>query len=88
RILPLFASLCVTAILAGCSDGGESGQAAAPGGERPPSPVSIILMKNSEYPLTTVLPGRASAFQTAEIRPRVTGIIREIPFKEGSEVKQ
>ena len=45
-------------------------------------------MKTSEYPLTTVLPGRASAFQTAEIRPRVTGIIREIPFKEGSEVKQ
>ena len=88
RILPLLASLCVTAILAGCSDGGESSQNAAQGAARPPSPVSVILMKTSEYPLTTVLPGRASAFQTAEIRPRVTGIIREIPFKEGSEVKQ
>lgn len=88
RILPLFASLCVTAILSGCSDGGESNQEAGQAAARPPSPVSIILMKTSEYPLTTVLPGRASAFQTAEIRPRVTGIIREIPFKEGSEVKQ
>ncbi|UXS02423.1 efflux RND transporter periplasmic adaptor subunit [Agrobacterium tumefaciens] len=88
RKLPIFASLCMAAILAGCSDSGENKQAAGQANERPPSPVSVIPMKVSEYPLTTVLPGRASAFQTAEIRPRVTGIIREIPFKEGSEVKQ
>ncbi|MDS7597979.1 efflux RND transporter periplasmic adaptor subunit [Agrobacterium tumefaciens] len=86
RTLPIFASLCMTAVLAGCSDSSQSDQAAAT--ERPPSPVSVVPMKVSEYPLTTVLPGRASAFQTADIRPRVTGIIREIPFKEGSEVKQ
>ena len=37
--------------------------------------------------LTSTLPGRASAYQTAEIRPRVSGVIKEIAFKEGSEVK-
>jgi len=46
-----------------------------------------VLMKQALHPLTSTLPGRASAFQTAEIRPRVSGVIKEIAFKEGSEVK-
>jgi membrane fusion protein (multidrug efflux system) len=86
RILPVLAALCVAGVVAGCSDEKQTAQAQAP--ERPPAPVSVVIMKESEQPLTTVLPGRASAFQTAEIRPRVTGIIREITFKEGSEVQQ
>jgi membrane fusion protein (multidrug efflux system) len=88
RILPIFASLCLTGLIAGCSDSGENKQASAQATERPPTPVSVITMKESEQPLTTLLPGRASAFDAAEIRPRVTGVIREVAFKEGSEVKQ
>lgn len=87
RLYPLFTTLLMAGVIAGCSDSGDNKQAAGQN-QRPPSPVSVITMKLSEYPLTTVLPGRASAFQTADIRPRVTGIIREVPFKEGSEVKQ
>ncbi|HEV7435614.1 MAG TPA: efflux RND transporter periplasmic adaptor subunit [Pseudorhizobium sp.] len=82
--LPLLFSLA----LASCSD---SGDGAAPSGqaqERPPSPVSVVLMKEGQYPITRILPGRATAFRTSEIRPRVTGAIREIAFKEGSEVEQ
>ncbi|UJW74958.1 efflux RND transporter periplasmic adaptor subunit [Rhizobium sp. SL42] len=79
--------LCAAA-LASCSDSGtEQNAAGAPGGEKPPSPVSVVLMKQAPHPLTSTLPGRASAFQTAEIRPRVSGVIKEIAFKEGSEVK-
>tara|TARA_R110002020_G_scaffold25882_2_gene83926 strand:+ start:715 stop:2013 length:1299 start_codon:yes stop_codon:yes gene_type:complete len=84
--LPLLLSLA----LASCSDTGD-GSGAAPAGqaqERPPSPVSVVLMEQGQYPITRVLPGRATAFRTAEIRPRVTGAIREIAFKEGSEVKE
>lgn len=88
RLTPLFTTLLMAGILAGCSDSDEKKGAGAQKNQRPPSPVSVVTMKTNEYPLTTVLPGRASAFQTAEIRPRVTGIIREVPFKEGSEVKQ
>src|SRR3546814_21113991 len=44
-------------------------------------------MKRSEQPITRVLPGRATAFQLAGIRPRVTGAVSEIAFKGGSEVK-
>ena len=45
-------------------------------------------MTEGEQPVTRVLPGRAVAYQTAEIRPRVSGVIKEIAFKEGNEVKE
>lgn len=80
--------LLVTATLAGCNDSGDQKAGAGAGAERPPSPVSVVVMKKAEQPLTTVLPGRADAFQTAAIRPRVSGVIKEIAFREGSEVKQ
>nr|CAD6438210.1 efflux RND transporter periplasmic adaptor subunit [Rhizobium sp. Q54] len=84
-LLPLFVSLALSA----CSDSGQ-GTATGDGAqaqEPPPTPVSIVGMKQGEHPITRVLPGRATAFRIAEIRPRVTGAIREIAFKEGSEVK-
>lgn len=85
----LFPLLFVSLALGACSD---SGQGAAPGDtaqaqERPPTPVSVVIMEQAEYPITRILPGRATAFQIANIRPRVTGAVREIAFKEGSEVK-
>ncbi|KQQ45497.1 hemolysin secretion protein D [Rhizobium sp. Leaf311] len=88
RFGPLLTLMLMAGAIAGCSEGGEENKAAGQANQRPPSPVSIITMSMSEHPLTTVLPGRASAYQMAEIRPRVTGIIRQIPFKEGSAVKQ
>lgn len=82
------ALLALSAALAGCNDATESKAPAAASAERPPSPVSVVIMKKAEQPLTTLLPGRAAAFQVAEIRPRVSGIIKEIAFKEGGEVKE
>ncbi|KAA3508852.1 efflux RND transporter periplasmic adaptor subunit [Agrobacterium vitis] len=93
RHLTLSSIILVAAIaLSGCSDDGKK-QAGGPGGpggaggERPPSPVSVLAIKKSTAPLTTILSGRAEAFQTADIRPRVGGVIKEIAFKEGSFVK-
>src|SRR5690606_20484682 len=37
--------------------------------------------------LTTELPGRTSAYQVADIRPQVNGIIQKRLFQEGAEVK-
>jgi membrane fusion protein (multidrug efflux system) len=83
--------LLLPALLAACSDSGDQKTAsgAANGGapQKPPQAVSVVVMKKAERPITAILPGRAVAFQTAEIRPRVTGAIKEIAFKEGSEVK-
>lgn len=85
RLLPPAFALLVVAALAGCSD--ESEKAAPAGAEKPPSPVSVLIMQAGEQPLTTVLSGRATAFQSADIRPRVGGVIKEIAFKEGNFVK-
>lgn len=89
RYLKLASTLTLISIaLAGCNDDGSGGQAAGQATERPPTPVSVVVMKRAEQPLTTVLPGRAAAFQVADIRPRVSGVIKEIAFREGSEVKE
>lgn len=72
--------------LAGCSDSGNSTGTAANATEKAPSPVSVVIMKKQEQPITRVLPGRAVAFQTAEVRPQVAGMIREVVFKQGNEV--
>ncbi|PZU86197.1 MAG: efflux RND transporter periplasmic adaptor subunit [Shinella sp.] len=90
RIHLTSAIVLLSAVIAGCSDSGKSDKNAAAGAgtERPPSPVSVVVMKKAEYPLTSLLPGRADAFQTADIRPRVSGVIKQIAFKEGSEVNE
>ncbi|MGE6742794.1 efflux RND transporter periplasmic adaptor subunit [Allorhizobium pseudoryzae] len=86
--VPLLLSLA----LAACSEQGSSGAGAGPGagaqaGARPPAKVSVVSLEAKEQPLTRVLPGRAVAFREADVRPRVNGMIEEIAFKEGSEVK-
>ncbi|MBP1847058.1 membrane fusion protein (multidrug efflux system) [Rhizobium petrolearium] len=81
-ILPLLFS----AALAACSDSGQQ-QSAGGAPQRPPQPVSVVTLQKSEQPLTTVLSGRAEAFQSADIRPRVGGVIKQIAVKEGSFVK-
>ncbi|MDR6820595.1 membrane fusion protein (multidrug efflux system) [Neorhizobium sp. 2083] len=86
----LILSLLLTVALAACSDSSQkpAGNGAAGGGpQRPPQPVSVVIMKKSEQPITAILPGRAAPFQIADIRPRVTGEIKQIAFKQGSEVK-
>ncbi len=87
RILLTSVFLSLVAALAGCSEQDSSKAGAAAPAEKPPSPVSVVIMKEMVQPLTSVLPGRASAFQVADIRPRVTGVIKETAFKEGSIVK-
>ena len=82
RLLSLAAlSLSVAAFLTGC---GQKPQAAAP----PPPTVTVIkplAKKATEYAEFT---GRLAAVDYVEIRPRVSGYIVEIPFKEGQIVKK
>lgn len=77
--------------VAGCSEQGKNRRAArlqaVASSSAPPAKVSVAAMKQAEYPVTRILPGRAVAFQTADIRPRVNGMIEKITFKEGSKVK-
>lgn len=89
RYLTLSSVVVVLALaVAGCSDQDKKQAAGgAPGGARPAQPVSVVTLSKSVQPLTTVLSGRAEAVQSADIRPRVSGVIKEVSFKEGSFVK-
>lgn len=61
--------------------GGMSGAAAA-------TEVGYIVMEPQTVPLTTTLPGRVVAYQTAEVRPQVGGIITSVSVKEGQTVAE
>ncbi|VVE38021.1 efflux RND transporter periplasmic adaptor subunit [Pandoraea terrigena] len=49
--------------------------------------VGVVTVKASPATLTTELPGRVSAIQSAEVRPQISGIVRKRLFTEGSLVK-
>ncbi|MDR2800777.1 MAG: efflux RND transporter periplasmic adaptor subunit [Desulfovibrio sp.] len=57
---------------------------------RPAAPAPLVrysVVKEERLVLTTELPGRVSALMTSEVRPQVSGIIRERLFEEGSDVR-
>lgn len=56
--------------------------------QRRPVGVTVYTVTPHEVVFTKDLPGRTSAFQVAEIRPQVTGIILKRLFTEGSLVKK
>lgn len=49
--------------------------------------VTVVTLQAAQVPLTTELAGRTSAYQIAEVRPQVSGILKERTFREGSLVK-
>ncbi|MGF0536889.1 efflux RND transporter periplasmic adaptor subunit [Agrobacterium sp. ES01] len=55
--------------------------------EAPPTPVTVVELKQQTITVTSKLPGRVVASGVAEVRPQVNGIIMERLFEEGSKVK-
>ena len=51
-------------------------------------PVSVVTVEPTPTEIYAQLPGRVEAIQDAQIRARVTGIVQEINFEQGSEVKE
>ncbi len=74
------------AFLFACQPTSQSAPGAA-ASERPPTPVSIVTVETAPVTLARELPGRTRAFQVAEVRPQVSGIVLDRLFREGSEVK-
>ncbi len=67
---------------AGCTGGTEQEGAQ----ERPPPEVGVVKLRTQAQERTTTLPGRATAYRVAEVRPQASGIIRERLFEQGSTV--
>jgi membrane fusion protein (multidrug efflux system) len=83
--MPLGLALAGAFLLAAC---GGKDQPPGPGAGGPGGPaVTALTVKAESVPLTAELPGRTSPYLIAELRPQVTGIVKERLFKEGSEVK-
>lgn len=51
-------------------------------------PVSVVTVQPTPTEVYAQLPGRVEAIKDAQIRARVTGIVQEINFQQGSEVKE
>jgi membrane fusion protein (multidrug efflux system) len=55
--------------------------------EPPPPEVGVVTARASDVPVTRNYPGRLAATLTAQVRARVTGIVLERVYKEGSDVE-
>ncbi len=77
--------LCAGVVLAvvGCGNSGRGAQAAPP-----PPQVSVAKVLERRVKDWDEFTGRLQAVETVEIRPRVSGYIDEVAFKEGSQVKR
>jgi len=72
----------VATILSACS----AGDGAGPGGP-PPAEVGVVVLESQSVTLTRELSGRTSPYLVAEVRPQVTGIVKQRLFTEGGLVK-
>jgi membrane fusion protein, multidrug efflux system len=53
-----------------------------------PVPVSVLTVAAEDVPITNELPGRIAPTRIAEVRSRISGIVVERVFEQGSQVKQ
>jgi RND family efflux transporter MFP subunit len=72
--------ICAAVLLSGCGKSGEAGQAPAP-------QVSVATVLEKRVKDWDEFTGRFQAVETVEIRPRVSGYIDRVAFKEGGLVK-
>jgi membrane fusion protein (multidrug efflux system) len=87
RNLPLpFLGIALAGAVALAACGPQPPKAPA-AGAAPPPVVTVVKVQPEPVPLVTERPGRTAPKLIAEIRPQVTGIVKERPFEEGSEVQ-
>lgn len=79
----LLVSLSLLFVLTACG-----GKEAASGGQMPPPVVGVYEVQAQPLALTADLPGRTVAFQKAEVRPQVDGIIEKRLFTEGAYIEE
>ncbi len=80
-VLSLVAILLCSLLASGCDDGRRQVT-------RGPREVTALEVQPRSVPLTAELSGRVNAFRKAEVRPQVSGILKEQLFVEGSMVRQ
>lgn len=84
---PLGIGLVLVLICAGCNLA-EDDKAAARKGGAAPLPVTVITVQPQTLPVTWEVIGQTQGSREVEVRPRVTGILLERLYTEGSFVKR
>nr|WP_246175876.1 efflux RND transporter periplasmic adaptor subunit [Bradyrhizobium paxllaeri] len=67
---------------------GIDGVAAQQGAELPPPAVGVIELKARPVPVVSELPGRVAATRISEVRARVSGILQERVFRQGTPINE
>jgi len=78
------AALCCIGTLAACSGKDRPAETGKPAAS---AQVGVVVLQPESQTLSTELPGRTAAFQNADIRPQINGIIQKRLFTEGALVK-
>ena len=73
-------------LLGGC--GSTAQTKGGRGADKGPAEVGYIVAQQSSVPIVTELAGRTAAYQSSEVRPQVSGLIRHRFFTEGSLVRK
>ena len=82
---PRVSILALVLLLASCSGGDKAAE--KKGGPGGPVEVGYIVAQPTSVAMTTELAARTAAFETSEVRPQVSGLIRDRNFTEGSLVR-
>ena len=82
--LLILSAIVGSVVLTGCDVVAEQAAPSAPKA----TPVGVVTLKSQALTLKKELPGRVNAFQIAEIRPQVSGIVQSRLFIEGKQVEQ
>ena len=72
----------------GCSGDGSSGDAPATTGQGAPLPVTVVAVEPKTLPVVWDAIGRTEGSREVEVRPRITGILLERAYLEGSYVRR
>ncbi|WP_454685356.1 efflux RND transporter periplasmic adaptor subunit [Ancylobacter moscoviensis] len=79
---------CLVAACAVLASLGAPMAGPAKAADQPPVELGIVAVEPQDLPVTNNLPGRIAPTRIAEVRPRVSGIVVERVFQQGSLVKE
>ena len=84
----VIASVLSGAVLVGCDKKEDAAGEQAAQQQMPPAVVNVQTVTLETVPQEQTFSGRTTAYQTADVRPQVNGIIDEVLFREGSSVEK